>query len=106
MASYVLTLQSNYCKHFGAHPARLFSKSTFIFTYMVAFFFFFFFKNVDHSRHLSLELVGFFFFRDIICHKLLIYSCLSGGTWMESPGLFNVLLSGVRTFELLCGVRC
>lgn len=46
------------------------------------------------------------FFRERICHKLLIYSCLSGGTWMESPGLFNVLLSGVRTFQLLCRVRC
>ena len=62
MASYVLTLQSNYCKHFGAHPARLFSKSTFIFTYMVAFFFFFFFKTWITQGIFPWNLLASFFF--------------------------------------------
>ena len=83
VVSYVLPLQSNYCKHFGAHPARLFPQNTFIFTYMVAFFFFFFPKLRSHKAS-SPGTCWLPFFHERICHKLSICSCLSGGTWMES----------------------
>lgn len=76
-----LPLQSNYCKHFGAHPARLFPQNTFIFTYMVASFFF---SKLRSHKASSPGTCWLPFFHERICHKLSICSCLSGGTWMES----------------------
>ena len=72
----------------------------------LVFLFVFFFSKLGSHKASSPGTCWLPFFHERICHKLLICSCLSGGTWMESPGLFNVPLSGVRTLQLLCRVRC